>query len=268
MARIDRFGNTPQSSEELHEKNERAKVESRDESPKEEGASTVLGRDGVRKVIAPQDAERLVSQAGFARAKKKRPGEMDMGDSSQAPIPLPEDDVDASVWSAEALAQVQAQLGAQGGLLRAVRQDSAQKAKSRGAKGFWEAMVEAAYGDGGEEPQRLGALVDNPAPDAGSLAQMAAGAQAHFGLDLAGLEPGSQLLAASLLVAGQSAQVAVVPGAQEAGEAGPKQLDGDKLLGGVEAVLDGGRAAVDDGRRMNEGVSKNLAMHRTFVAKR
>jgi hypothetical protein len=97
---------------------------------------------------------------------------------------------------------------------------------------------------------------------------MAAGAQAHFGLDLAGLQPGSQLLAASLLVAGQSAQVAVVPGAQEAGEAGPKQLDGDKLLGGVEAVLDGGRAAVDDGRRMNEGVSKNLAMHRTFVAKR
>jgi len=268
MARIDRFGgNTPQSSEELHEKNERAKVESREESPKEEGASSVVGKDGVRKVLAPQDAERLVSQAGFARAKKRRPGDLDMGDSSQAPIPLPEDDVDAGAWSAEALAQVQAQLGAQGGVLRAVRQGMAQKPKTRGAKGLWEAMVEAAFGDGGEEPQRLGALGDNPAPDPQALAQMASQAHAHFGLELEGLEPGSQLLAASLLVAGHSEQVAVVAGAQE-GAGAAKQLDGDKLLGGVEAVLDGGRAAVDDGRRMNEGVSKNLAMHRTFVAKR
>lgn len=277
MARIDRFGgnNTPQSSDELHEKNERAKVAGKEEGAKDEATGVALSKDGVRKIMAPQDAERLVSQAGFARAKKRRPGDLDMGDSSQAPIPLPEDDVDSSMWSAEALTDVQAQLGVQSSLLRAVREQAAAgqgSALPGGAKGLWQAMVGAAFGEDGEGGQadgggsRLAVLTQTPPPDPKGMARMAQGAQSHFGIELAGLDPGAQLMAASLLVAGQHTQVAVVPA--EGGAQGDTTLDGSKLTTGVEAVLNGGRAAVDDGRRMNEGVVKNLAMHRTFVAKR
>lgn len=272
MSRIDKFGgtNTPQSSDELHEKSERTKSVSRAEETKDSSGAPKAGQDGVRKVLAPGDAERLMSQAGFARSKKKRPGDLDMGDSSQAPIPLPDDDVDAQVWSAEALTQVQAQLGVQSSLLRTVRQEGGTEG---GLRGLWQAMVGAAFGEGShdagslaEETARLQALMDNPPPDAQVLLQMAQGAQAHFGIELTALEPGAQMMAASLLVAGQKEQVAVVADPAQAGA--PKQLDRNKLTAGVESVLDGGRAAVDDGRRMNEGVVKHLAMHRTFVAKR
>lgn len=266
MSRIHQFGgtSTPQTPEEIHDKNERGKAASTGDSAKGGSAAQAPDQDGVRKIIEPQDAERLFSQAGFARGKKKRPGDLDMGDSSSAPIPLPDDDVDSQIWSQQALSQVQTQLGLQGGIVRKLRQQGAGAASS-GSKSLFAALMGEAVDPESVDAQRLAALPDSPPPDAEALAHMASQAQAHFGLELSGLDTGSQLLAASMLVAGLSSQVAVVAGTSEAPQ---KTLDGQKLAAGVEAVLDGGRAAVDDGRRMNEGVSKNLAMHRTFVAKR
>lgn len=272
MSRIDRFG-TPapaQSSEELHEKNERNKVVDRAVAGGD-GEGAVTDADGGRRVVAPADAERLMSQAGFARRGAKRKStDFDMGDAAAAPIPLPEDDVDASLWSQEALVQVQAQMGLQGAAMgRARRSGSGRLGRMLG---LWAELIGSSVGDGGEaadeaDVARLRALPEQAAADAAGLAAMASAAEAHFGLALAGLSPGSQMAAASLLVAGQREHLQVLP-AGAAGEDSPRELDGERLLTGLQAVVDSSRAAVDDGRRMNEGVAKNLAMHRTFVAKR
>ena len=140
--------------------------------------------------------------------------------------------------------------------------------------GLWAELIGEASGgdDSGEaDVARLQALPEQAPPDPQGMAAMARAAQAHFGLELTGLCVGSQLAAASLLVAGQGQHVSVLPTGPEAGAApggAARELDGERMLAGLQAVVDNGRAAVDDGRRMNEGVAKNLAMHRTFVAKR
>jgi hypothetical protein len=264
MSRIDKFGGpqAPQTPEELHEKKEIGRAATRG-TGKQEGDKPVTDADGVRRIVAPADAERLVSQAGFARSKKKKPGDLDLGDSSSAPIPLPQDDVDAGMWSGEALAQVQGQMGLQGAALA--------RAKTSGGNikdmlSMFQEIIGQSYNPTDEDAARLNAVTENPTPDAAGMQVMAQAAQAHFGLDIAGLSPGSQLMAASLLVAGQSSQVSVLPGPD--GEPQKRSLDGERLLAGVQNVVDDGRKAVDDGRRMNDGVVKNLAMHRTFVAKR
>src|SRR5437867_11884265 len=51
--------------------------------------------------ISAQDAARVAQQAGFQRTQKR--SALAIGDSSHAPIPLPEDDVDPDAWSPEGL---------------------------------------------------------------------------------------------------------------------------------------------------------------------
>lgn len=269
MARIDGLGSRgpAQSSEELHEKNERNKVVDKAIGGGDE-AHSVTDADGNRRVVGPADAERLMSQAGYSRSgKKKKTTDFDMGDAAGAPIPLPEDDVDASLWSQEALGAVQTQMGLQGAALGRAR--SRGEGRLKKALSMWAELIgEATGGEEESDSARLQALPTQTPPDAAGLAAMAASAQAHFGLDLAGLSPGSQLAAASLLVAGHKEHISVLPQTDAADGAAGRELDGERLLTGLQAVVDNSRAAVDDGRRMNEGVAKQLAMHRTFVAKR
>lgn len=266
MSRIDRFGGpkAPQTTEELQEGRERGRAGKSSGEGTGGAKSATTDADGAPRVNAA-DAERLVSQAGFARAgKKRRPGELDVGDASQAPIPLPEDDVAPETWSAEALALVQTQLGGQAAALG--------RARTRGAgtkgrlRALFAALVEQSAGEEPSEADaaRLAALGEGVPPDAAALGALARDTRAHFGLELTGLDVGAQLLAASMLVGGHASQVAVLPQA----EASAPELDGERLADGVQRVLDGGRDAVDDGRRMNDGVSRQLSMHRTFVFKR
>ena len=263
MPRIDRFGlpMAPSSDEELHDKNERTAVQGKSEAAEGERAAKVT-QEGVRRVVAPQDAERLVSQAGYAKTKKKRPGELDLGDTSGAPIPLPEDDVDTAMWSPETIALAQTQLGAQEGVFARLM---GQEELPDDVQGLFAKLLHEAVTDDAAGEARLQQMEAQPEPDAEALKAMAQDAQRRFGLELEGLAPGTQMMAASLLVAGRTEQVAVLPASEDGA---PHALDGKKLVAGVQQVLDGGRRAVDDGRKMNEGVAKNLSMHRTFVAKR
>ena len=62
--------------------------------------------------VAQTDQARLAQQAGFSRAaRKKNQKKLDIGDSSRAPIPLPDDDLDDESWTAERLDNAQQTLG-------------------------------------------------------------------------------------------------------------------------------------------------------------
>lgn len=223
---------------------------------------------GAKKVSAA-DAERMVSQAGFARsgAKKKGTG-LELGDASRGPIPLPEDDVDTSEWSSEGLAEAQAQLLGHTVQLRRSRG----RAKG-GLSGAFAAIIggDPASDDAGEDGDatavterhaHLQALAAQTPPPPPAMAALAKSIQAQFGIDFTGSPPGAALVAASLLVAGHpnDVQVAAAPGG--------KELVADALMQGLQRVVEEGHTAAEDARRRSEGVTKNLAMHRTFVPKR
>ena len=67
-------------------------------------------KEQASKATSAADAARIASQAGFQRAQRKK-GKLDVGDSSRAPIPLPDDDIDSEAWSAERLNGAQESLG-------------------------------------------------------------------------------------------------------------------------------------------------------------
>src|SRR5687768_13346070 len=69
-----------------------------------------LVRDQQQKRISSSDAARLASQAGFQRLKKSDKKGLDIGDSSNAPIPLPGDELDPDAWSQERLDAAQENL--------------------------------------------------------------------------------------------------------------------------------------------------------------
>ena len=227
--------------------------------------SGALGTDApARRQVSAADAERLVSQAGFMRtASKKKGGGLDLGES-KGPIPLPDDDVDASEWSTDVLAQAQAQL----------LQHNAKVGKSRGRqaeRGLLGALLALSAGGGDEDPQdsgeqedqaaKLRAIVEQAPPDAAAMAQLAQSIHRHFGVDVGGAPVGEALMATSLLVAGHAESVVAAGDGAGAIEAAP-------LLGGLQQVIEEGRSAADDARQRSEGVSRTLAMQRTFVPRR
>ena len=65
------------------------------------------------KKISAQDAARVAQQAGFHKSKKRKVG-FDVGDSSQAPIPLPGDELDPDAWSQQSLDNAQEMLSSAG----------------------------------------------------------------------------------------------------------------------------------------------------------
>lgn len=229
---------------------------------------------GQPKKVTAADAERMASQAGFVRSGAKKKGQgLDLGDASRGPIPLPEDDVDTSEWSNEGLTAAQSEL-----LGHTVRLGRG-KAKARGGlKAAFAAIVGGLGGEGGahddaeasedddaataERRARLQALVEQSPPAPPAMAALAKSVQTHFGIDIAGAPAGAALVATSLLVAGhaENVQVAAVPGA--------KELVADNLMDGLQRVVEEGRAATDDARRRTEGVSRAMALQRTFVPKR
>jgi hypothetical protein len=212
------------------------------------------------------DAERLVSQAGYQRTSgKKRDKGFDLGDSTQAPIPLPADDTDAAEWSQGALQEAQEELTRQGSAFMQAAKDLPADAD---LEVLWQRVVSQSFAD---TPEHLAKLAEGQAeastePTGASLqlAQMQGHAEALFGKTLGNTEPGAALVAAALMVAGASDAVDVVPGAA----GGRDTLNATKLAAGVQNVVKGGHTAVEDARKMNQGIDKNLSIHRTFVFKR
>lgn len=241
-----------------------------------EAAAAALHAGGNKRVMSAADVERLASQAGFARTGgRKKNKNIDVGDSSQAPIPLPEDDLEGNDYSNgmsyEGLDQAQAQLLHHKAALTRTR--------GKGIKnllGMWESLI---AGDGTSDEdddvddarqarsRHLQQMQAEIPPDAEALAGLTASIREQFGIDLAGSPVGPQMMAASLLVAGQREDVAVTTSPAGASTAAPT-LDAERLFAGAGRVIDAGRQAADDARKRADGMQRNLSFHRTFVPKR
>lgn len=160
-----------------------------------------------KRVMSAADVERLASQAGFSRTggKKNKKG-IDLGDSSQAPIPLPEDDLDgtdpANAMNYESLAEAQSQMLHHGAAMTRSRGSG-----TRSLLGMWQALI-AGEGTQDEDEEvdeareargkHLQSLASEIPPDAEAMAGLAASIREQFGIDLAGTPIGPQMMAASL----------------------------------------------------------------------
>lgn len=216
--------------------------------------------------LSAADAERLVSQAGYQRAgAKKKSKNFDVGDSAQSPIPLPVEDSEDAEWSQSSLQEAQSGLTQQSS---AFLQAAQNLAEGDDLQALWEKVLSENYGQGDEDILKMQAAMQAAAsePQGASLdfAQMSRSADALFGVNLGNADPGHALVAAALMVAGVSEAVVVI--ANEQG--GKDTLEPKKLAGGVQNLVQGGHTAVEDARKMNQGIDKNLSIHRTFVFKR
>lgn len=219
-----------------------------------------------KKNISAADAERLVSQAGYqGLGAKKKNKNFDVGDSTQSPIPLPVEDSEDAEWSQSSLQEAQTGLTQQSSAFL-----EAAKNLPEGAdlEALWQRVLSESYAQSDEDILKMQAAMQaaDAEPQGASLnfAQMSQSAEALFGVQLGNAEPGHALVAAALMVAGVSEAVMVIPG-----ESGTKDtLEPKKLAGGVQNLVNGGHLAVEDARKMNQGINKSLSMHRTFVFKR
>ena len=207
--------------------------------------------------MSAADAERLVSQAGFQRAKKKgAKGNFDIGDSSNVPIPLPVEEVDEEGWSQQSLDDAQEKMTLQGGLLAGVL-------KEMEAGGdeieFFARVLGHTFAPDEEGVAQLQALADSKSDAEGlDLTTVQANVGTVLGQELSNVSPGQLLLGTSLVVAGRSD--AVLPA--------PDGLQANALAGGAKTLAQDGSSAVADARAMGQGINKELAIRRTFVFKR
>lgn len=206
-----------------------------------------------RSGAASADAARLASQAGFQRLQRgARKGGLDIGDSTRAPIPLPNDDVDPDAWSPEQLEAAQDSLA-----LASTQLDDASELSAGEVLG--EALVRTSFFPTEADVATLQAFADDSVPVEADLGQASQHLTELFGMSLSDETPlGQRLLAAGLVVAGESTAVV-------SGDGG---LDPGALAAGVQKVTQRSNQAVGEAQKMNKGISKELSVHRTFVFKR
>ena len=208
------------------------------------------------KKMSSSDAARLAAQAGFVRVKKKgaRKAGIDIGDSMDAPIPLPGDDVDPDAWSQEHLENAQANLT----LANAQFSEAAKGAEIGESIGA--TIVGSSFMPTEEDLAEMEDLAHRkpPAP-VPMLEEVTTNVGKLFGIELTEEVPvGHKVLAAGLVVAGE-------PESVDVGEGGLKE---DKLAGGLKKVTERGNQAVGEAQRMNKGIGVELNRQRTFVFKR
>jgi hypothetical protein len=203
--------------------------------------------------ISSADAARIASQAGFQRLKKKSDKGIDIGDSSGAPIPLPNDEIEDDAWSQERLDKAQENLTlatAQFGEVARGTEEATLGASIVGSSFMPTeddlAKMQAIAGKAGQDPQPI---MDEVSNSVGRL----------FGIELPEETPmGHKVLAAGLVVAGEQESVQVDKG----------KLDEKELAEGIEKVTKRGNQAVEEAQKMSKGINKELSVQRTFVFKR
>ena len=203
-----------------------------------------------KKKMSAQDAARVAQQAGFHKStrQKKR---FDLGDSSQAPIPLPEDELDPDAWSQQALENAQQLLGGAAPQLE-------QAGAELGEIGLAQALLENMFVPTEKDLGRLQALKERESEEEPDLSLVGAGLAARFGLKTEGASPHEIALAVGLVVAGQTE-----------GLQGPDgDLDRAGLLEGVRKVTEKGNQAVGQAQKMNKGIDEQLNVQRTFMFRR
>ena len=206
-----------------------------------------------------KEASRLAQQAGFQRVKDKK-GKLAFGDSSQAPIPLPDDELDPAAWSQEGLESAEQALSSAD-----VHFEQALKDVADGAEGrmLGISLLESGFMPVEEDLARLQAISERESElseEAHEQLQVVGQSiGALFGIELGeGTSVAQQVMAAGLIVAGE-------PGQVSAAEDG---LDEKKLASGVQKVTTKGGQAVEQAKTMNQGIGKELNVHRTMVFKR
>lgn len=204
------------------------------------------------KKISAQDAARLAQQAGFQKSKKRRGG-FDVGDSSQAPIPLPDDDLDPDAWSQKGLDNAQEMLSSAGPQLESAIADL------KDGLGLGEAFVEGAFMPTEKDLARMQALRERepePVPDMKSVGESL---KTLFGVEFnEEMSVAERAMAVGLMVAGESAQVKIDAGA----------INREELLAGLRKVTEKGNQSVGQAQKMNKGIDEQLNLQRTFVFKR
>ena len=203
------------------------------------------------KKVSPQDAARLAQQAGFQKSRKR--GGFDVGDSSQAPIPLPDDELDPDAWSQQGLDNAQQTLSSAGPQLESAMADL------KDGLGLGEAFVEGAFMPTEKDLARLQALKERepePQPDMESVSESL---KNLFGVEFnKEMSVAERAMAVGLMVAGQSEQVKIDDGT----------INREELLAGLRKVTEKGNQSVGQAQKMNKGIDQQLNLQRTFVFKR
>ena len=205
--------------------------------------------------ISSSDAARLASQAGFQRLGPKKQTKFNVGDGSSQQFALPEDDVDPDSWSQEGLESAQGELtlaGAQFGELA----KSMEAETTLGA-----AVIGSSFLPTDEDLDEMDVLARRPPPPTPMLDEVSNSVSKLFGIELDDEVPiGHKLLAAGLVVAGETAAVQV--------DTEKRTLREQELAGGLEKVTRRGHQAVSEAQNMNKGVSEKLNLQRTFMYRR
>lgn len=200
------------------------------------------------------DAQRVAQQAGFHRFNKTKRRAFDIGDSSQAPIPMPDDDVDPEVWTQEGLDSAQENLAMVGSQLEEVTKQTETEQASMA-----EGLASSSFLPTEGGVSKMQELAERPAPEPIPMEEVSNSVKKHFDLDLEETVPmGHRLVATGLVVAGESQAV---------------QRDGDglsekSLSQGLQKVTTNGNEAVRRAKDMSSGVNREVSLNRTFMFKR
>lgn len=218
----------------------------------EQGQQVETGPGG--KKISAKDAERIAAQSGFSRTSRRNKV-FDIGDATQAPIPLPADDVDPNGWSQRLMDEAREHLTLEGGVFAGVAEEIEAEEAS-----LFEALVGCIFKPVERDMSRLQSLQEAPPASVPpeQLRAVLENVNQLFALGLPGAQPGEVMLAAGLVVGGEVEQVRAVDG----------QLDVKALATGAQHLLQSGGTALVQAQEMNEGINKELNMQRTFVFKR
>lgn len=203
------------------------------------------------------EMERMVAQTGFARTGRKRNGRgFDLEDNTQAPIPLPVDEVDQEAWGQQTLDDAQEQLTLQSRELKHLTEEVANEGE--GELGIFGKLIQRSFGPTEEGVQKLQTLADATPAERPGMAQVNKSLQSLFGIRMGDVPNGPAMVAAALVVAGMPDAV------QPQGES----LEANRLAGGMQKLVENSTGAVEDARSMSSGITKQLAVHRTFMFKR
>ncbi len=203
--------------------------------------------------IASTDQARIAQQAGFARAGRKKKKGLDIGDSSKAPIPLPDDELDNESWTAERLDNAQQTLG-----MASAQFEEVAKA-DRANSNLGETVVGSSFLPTEQGLAELEDLGKRPAPEPIPMDEVTTNVERLFAIKLDKEVPlGHKVLAAGLVAAGECGSVDVDKG----------KLNEKKLAAGVQKVTERSNQAVGEAQKNIKGIDRELNVQRTFVHRR
>lgn len=200
-----------------------------------------------------QDAARIAQQAGFQRTgQKKRAGDIDIGDSSRVPIPLPEEESQGEGWDFDVLDKARENF-------TMAASHCSDIAKDENAEPMAETLLSSSFMPTDEGTAKLQLILDREPPPAVPMEEASGHLKSFFDIQLPPeVATGHRLLALGLTVAGEVEAIEVTQGS----------INERRLAGGVQKVAERSNQAIGEAQKMSKGVSRELNLQRTFVFKR